>query len=121
MIERILNEIPNKTQVNPSELEELKPLVEHMAQSCKEAGVKLSDDRQLVIAIHLLAFIRRVAQDEYLPELDVEMFNEVSPELVELSRRVLESYVEMKDRLLDHAEIFYLTVHFEAAKFSREG
>ncbi|WP_028547298.1 PRD domain-containing protein [Paenibacillus sp. UNC451MF] len=121
MMETILKEIPEKTTVTEAELDELRPLLAYMAASAQEAGLKLSHDKTLVIGIHLLAFMRRVNNNEYLPELDEGMFEEVSPELVELSQRVLQSHVESSDRTLDAAEIFYLTVHFEAAKFNEEG
>ncbi|TCZ81029.1 PRD domain-containing protein [Paenibacillus albiflavus] len=121
MIETLLKEIPGKTTVTEAELDELRPLLDFVATCAKDASLKLSDDKMLVIGIHLLAFTRRVKLNEYLPELDESMFEEVSPELVELSRRVLQSYLETTDRTLDAAEIFYLTVHFEAAKFNEEG
>lgn len=121
MMENLLKEIPEKTTVTESELDELRPLLDFMATSAKEAGLNLSYNKTLIIGIHLLAFIRRVKNGEYLPELDESMFEEVSPELVELSKHVLQNYLVASERQLDAAEIFYLTVHFEAAKFNEEG
>jgi len=121
MLENVLKEIPEKITVVEAELDELRTLLLFMASCATDANLKLSYDKTIVIGIHLLAFMRRVKNNEYLPELDETMFEEVSPELVELSRCVLQSYLETTNRTLDAAEIFYLTVHFEAAKFNEEG
>ncbi|MFE5324006.1 PRD domain-containing protein [Paenibacillus sp. NPDC056579] len=120
IIETILNEIPDKTTVTTAELEQLRPLLTFTKASAEEAGLTLTHDKLLIIGIHLLAYMRRVRNNEYLPELEESMFEEVTPELVELSKRVLSSYEAGAERKLDAAEIFYLTVHFEAAKFNEE-
>ncbi|NRF95849.1 PRD domain-containing protein [Paenibacillus frigoriresistens] len=119
-IEAILLQIPDKTTIDGAESEELRPLLAFMKACTEEAGLTISFDRMLVIGIHLLAFIRRVKQGEWLPELEEGMFDEVSPQWVELSRRVLTSYVVPRKRILDDAEVFYLTVHLEAAQFHEE-
>ncbi|WP_079912584.1 PRD domain-containing protein [Paenibacillus sp. 32352] len=121
MMENLLKEIPEKTTVTEAELNELRPVLDFMTDIARESGLNLSYEKTLVIGIHLLAFMRRVKNNEYLPELDEEMFDEVSPELVDLSKRVLQKVLKTSERQLDAAEIFYLTVHFEAAKFNEEG
>lgn len=115
-VERILHDIPGKTKADPDELEELRPMLHCLLAGSERIGLPLTDDRLLVIGIHLLGFARRRKQGESLPELEESMLDEVTPELVQLSHRTLRSYGELAEQAIDDAEVFYLTVHFEAAR-----
>ncbi|MDG0874797.1 PRD domain-containing protein [Paenibacillus thiaminolyticus] len=115
-VERILHDIPAKTKADPDELGELRPMLYGLLADSERIGLPLTDDRLLVIAIHLLGFARRLKQGEPLPELEESMLDEVSPQLVQLSHRTLRSYGELAEQAIDDAEVFYLTVHFEAAR-----
>ncbi|RJG22767.1 PRD domain-containing protein [Paenibacillus thiaminolyticus] len=115
-VERILQEIPAKTKADQDELGELRPMLYCLLADSERIGLPLTDDRLLVIAIHLLGFARRLKQGEPLPELEESMLDEVSPQLVQLSHRTLRSYGELAEEAIDDAEVFYLTVHFEAAR-----
>ncbi|PZM66811.1 hypothetical protein DOE73_04695 [Paenibacillus dendritiformis] len=115
-IERILHEIPAKTKAEPYELEELRPMLLCLLAESERIGLPLTDERLLVIVIHLLGFARRRKREESLPELEESMLDEVSPELAQLSRCTLRSYGELAEQAIDDAEVFYLTVHFEAAR-----
>ncbi|WP_374015818.1 PRD domain-containing protein [Paenibacillus thiaminolyticus] len=115
-VERILHDIPAKTKAHQDELGELRPMLYCLLQDSEGMGLPLTDDRLLVIAIHLLGFGRRRKQGEALPELEESMLDEVSPELAQLSHRTLRSYGELAEQAIDDAEVFYLTVHFEAAR-----
>lgn len=115
-VERILHDIPAKTKADQDELGELRPMLYCLLADSERIGLPLTDDRLLVIAIHLLGFTRRLKQGEPLPELEESMLDEVSPQLVQLSHRTLRSYGELAEQAIDDAEVFYLTVHFEAAR-----
>jgi hypothetical protein len=46
------------------------------------------------------------------------MFDELSSECIEASRSLLQRCLAATGRELDDAEVFYLAVHFEAAKYT---
>lgn len=114
--EQALEEMKRQDAIRLEEVGEITDLLRLAQQLAAEKGVMLSFERALAMGVHLTAFVRRVRSDSYLPELEEGMFDEVSKELVEVSRQVLASYQLPENRTLDDAEIFYLTVHFEAAK-----
>jgi PRD domain protein (TIGR03582 family) len=119
-VEAVLDDIQEKTTVQPGELGEAAFLLTEMKTYTKEAGIPISHNKAVIIGIHLIAFMGRVERDEYLPDLDESIFEEVSPDAIKVSRRLLEQKPLPLGRKLDAAEIFYLTVHFEAAKLNQE-
>ncbi|MDO3409773.1 PRD domain-containing protein [Saccharibacillus sp. CPCC 101409] len=114
--QQALEEMKRQKAIEPEEVGEITALLELAQRLAEQEGVILSFERTLAMGVHLTAFIRRVRGGTYLPELEDGMFDEVSEAFAEVSRRVLESYELPEDRELDDAEVFYLTVHFEAAK-----
>lgn len=116
IVQQVLEEMKRQKAADPEEAAEVEKLLQLANRLAEEEGVTLSFERALAMGVHLTAFIRRVRTESYLPELDEDMFDEVSEELAGVSRKVLESYELPEGRELDDAEIFYLTVHFEAAK-----
>jgi PRD domain protein (TIGR03582 family) len=119
-IEDVLMDIPQKTTILPVELELVKTQLADVKAFTEEAGIGVSHNKAVIIGLHLMAFIRRVQNNEFLPELDEGMYDEISPECITISQRVLANYLETQERVLDDAEVFYLAVHFEAAKYDEE-
>jgi PRD domain protein (TIGR03582 family) len=119
-IEDVLLDIPQKTTISPEELELVKIQLADVQAFTEEAGIRVSHTKAVIIGLHFMAFIRRVKNKEFLPELEEGMFDELSPECITISKRVLTSYLATQERVLDDAEIFYLAVHFEAAKYDEE-
>ncbi|MEC0247007.1 PRD domain-containing protein [Paenibacillus chitinolyticus] len=115
-ISEVLEEIPQKTEASPEKLEAVKDLLTKLRPMSQEIGLSIPHTKAVIIGIHLLAFLRRVDQDEYLPEIEPEMFEEISAESVDLSKRLFAVYNMPPQRKLDDAEVFFLAVHFEAAK-----
>lgn len=117
-IDQVLEDIPQKTAASSGELQEVGSLLTIMQAYTDEAGIPISHNKAVVIGIHLLAFLRRVHNGEYLPELEESLFDELGKECIEASRRLLENGPLPPERKLDDAEVFYLAVHFESAKLN---
>ncbi|MCR8644847.1 PRD domain-containing protein [Paenibacillus sp. N1-5-1-14] len=115
-LESILKEIPDRIAVKQEELDELQGLIVKLLETTKQLGLTLTQDRAVMIAVHLLAFNRRVKSGEHLPELDEGMIDEATPEFIEASREVLEFYSKPINHIVDDAEVFFLAIHFEAAR-----
>jgi PRD domain protein (TIGR03582 family) len=119
-IEDVLIDIPQKTRILPVELELIQTQLADVQAFTEDAGIRISHNKAVIIGLHLMAFIRRVQNNEFLPELDEGMFDEISRECITISKGVLANYLAKKERVLDDAEVFYLAVHFEAAKYDEE-
>jgi PRD domain protein (TIGR03582 family) len=117
LIEDVLLEIPQKIKMNADELTDIRELLTTLKQYAGDIGLRIPHSKAIVVGIHLLVFIRRIKNQEFLPKLEDNMFDELSSESVALSKRLLESYKISRIDGLDDAEIFYLAVHFEAVKF----
>ncbi|UHA74251.1 hypothetical protein [Paenibacillus sp. 481] len=100
--------------VEPAEAAEVSTLMAHLQPLAEQTQLHIPQDRAVMIAAHLVAFVRRVARNEWLPTLDEGMLEAIDVQCVQLSRELLEQYPRMGARLLDDAEIFFLAVHFEA-------
>ncbi|MVP00222.1 MULTISPECIES: hypothetical protein [Paenibacillus] len=115
-LNEVMEEIPQKTEASAEKLEIVQTLLTDLRLMSEDISLSIPHTKAVIIGIHLLAFLRRVDLDEYLPEIEPEMFEELSTESIELSKRLFSSYQFPPTRKLDDAEVFFLAVHFEAAK-----
>jgi len=75
----------------------------------------ISEERWLSMGVHLLATMRRVEKGEKLPTVDQFIIDQVSPDMMELSRKILQN---IDSDFNDDAEAVLLALHFETAKNS---
>lgn len=114
MIDDIVKELAESTPEYSSEFSELRRLLQKIEGETRLLGIDIPKDRWLAIGAHVLAFVRRMTNKEKLPVIEAELFAEVHPDMVALSRRVLGE--EQKDWQVDETEAFLLAVHFEAIR-----
>ena len=76
-----------------------------------DQGIRPNDVQQQMLASHVKAMVWRAHSGESLPEVDLSLFEEISP----LSLRLAEQVVAWLDRLA-YEEAHLLSVHFEVAK-----
>jgi PRD domain protein (TIGR03582 family) len=76
-----------------------------------ERGIVPNDVQQQMLASHVKAMVWRSYSGEALPEVDLSLFDEISP----LSLRLAEQVVAWLDNLA-YEEAHLLSVHFEVAK-----
>lgn len=76
-----------------------------------DQGIRPNDVQQQMLASHVKAMVWRSYSGESLPEVDLSLFEEISP----LSLRLAEQVVAWLDRLA-YEEAHLLSVHFEVAK-----
>lgn len=114
MIDEIIQEIAGKSPEYLSEISELKRLLHVIEEDSRQMQLSIPRERWLAIGAHVLAFVQRMTSGEKLPEIEAELFAEIHPDMVMLSRRVL--YGDRPDWREDETETFLLAVHFEAIR-----
>lgn len=114
MIDDVVKELAESTMEYLSEISECKQVLQKIEAESRLLGINIPRDRWLAIGAHVLAFVRRMKNGEKLPVIEAELFAEIHPDMVALSRRVLT--VEKNDWQVDETEAFLLAVHFEAIR-----
>ncbi|MFC5706233.1 transcriptional regulator [Aeromonas eucrenophila] len=76
-----------------------------------DQGIRPNEVQKQMLASHVKAMVWRSHSGESLPEVDLSLFDEISP----LSLRLAEQVVAWLDNLA-HEEAHLLSVHFEVAK-----
>lgn len=76
-----------------------------------ERGIRPNEVQQQMLASHVKAMVWRSHSGELLPEVDLSLFEEISP----LSLQLAEQVVAWLDKLA-YEETHLLSVHFEVAK-----
>ncbi|USG64219.1 hypothetical protein NDK47_18940 [Brevibacillus ruminantium] len=114
MIEEIVREVAGATDEEMTEYSECKRLMQMIEAEMRERRYEIPRYRWLAICAHLLAFVRRMASGEKLPEVEAELFEEIHPNMLALSRRIL--FGQETGWQEDRTEVFLLAVHFEAIR-----
>ncbi len=114
MMDDILKELTESKPENISEISECKVILHRIEGETRRVGIDIPKDRWLAIGAHVLGFVRRMKNKERLPVIEAELFAEIHPDMVALSRRVLVS--EGETWQVDETEAFLLAVHFEAIR-----
>ncbi|MFE6160695.1 hypothetical protein ACFQ7F_17490 [Streptomyces sp. NPDC056486] len=100
------------TDEDRAELEAFLPLTHLYAQS---SGITFDDIRALALAVHALAFVRRVRTAEHLDALDPQLAAEVAPGRMAAVRHLIDSYCTPREFAARETEVLLLALHFEAA------
>ncbi|MDR0806712.1 MAG: transcriptional antiterminator [Enterobacteriaceae bacterium] len=77
----------------------------------KEEGAYTTDVQQQMLESHVKAMVTRAKTGEALPEVDVSLFDEISPESMQLAERAINTLPG-----LPIEEAYLLSVHFEIAR-----
>ena len=101
--------------MDSKERAEYKQLLQIVAVNAEQVHLEISEERWLSMGVHLLATMRRVEKGEKLPTVDQFIIDQVSPDMMELSRKILQN---IDSDFNDDAEAVLLALHFETAKNS---
>lgn len=96
-----------------ADLAELLPLIRRHAT---QQGLTLDDERQLAVAVHALAFVRRVRDGEYLDPLADELYAEVPADRLASARTLIDTYCAPRGYPAPDSEVLLLALHFEVAR-----
>ncbi|MCX4832204.1 MULTISPECIES: hypothetical protein [unclassified Streptomyces] len=116
LIERLATAVHDTTQPvmdeDRADLAEFLPLALAHAQV---AGIVFDETRVLALAVHALAFVRRVRTAEHLDPLDPELASELRAERIVSARTLIDTYCAPREFLAGDTEVLLLALHFEAA------
>ncbi|AIF52753.1 PRD domain protein [Pelosinus sp. UFO1] len=115
MIDTLIKTISLEMPMDLEEMAKFKKLLQMVAINAKQAGLEISEERWLSMGVHLLSAIRRVKKGERLPTVDQFIMDQVSSNMMELSRKILR---KIDSEFNDETETVLLALHFETAKNS---
>ena len=95
----------------------LLPTVERRAGAER---IVLDEERRLALAVHLLAFVRRVRTAEHLDPLDPTLSDEVAPQRLTAARELIDAYCTPRGFTARDSEVLLLALHFETAQQLQE-
>ncbi|WP_353940312.1 hypothetical protein ABII15_01070 [Streptomyces sp. HUAS MG91] len=116
LIERLATTVGDSsspvTDADRADLTEFLPLAQVYAETC---GIGFDDIRSLALAVHALAFVRRVRVDEHLDALDEELGAEIAPGRMAAVRTLVDAFCAPRGFAAHDTEVLLLALHFEAA------
>jgi PRD domain protein (TIGR03582 family) len=101
----------NLTPDSPALLRQTDLVLARIHSLLGEQGIRPNEVQKQMLASHVKAMVWRSHSGESLPEIDLSLFEEISP----LSLRLAEQVVAWLDKLA-YEEAHLLSVHFEVAK-----
>ncbi|MBG9802181.1 PRD domain-containing protein [Brevibacillus laterosporus] len=116
MMTSIVEEVAILSPMQDTEAYELIRLLEAIQELTNQIPLTISKDRWIAMGVHLLAFMRRVQNQEKLPAIDASLMEEGDVRLQQISQKVLDAYGLQYGFSLEPIEIFLLQVHLEVAK-----
>ncbi|MEK8174085.1 hypothetical protein NKH77_49360 [Streptomyces sp. M19] len=100
--------------------DELAVLLPAVRERAAAEEIVLDEDRQLALAVHLLAFARRVRGGEHLDALDPALLDEVAPRWLTVARELIDTYCAPRGFAAGDTEVLLLALHFAAAEQLQE-
>jgi PRD domain protein (TIGR03582 family) len=118
MIDTIIKTILVEMPMDSQEMVEFKELLQIAAVNAEQVKIEISEERWLSMGVHLLSALRRMKNGEKPPTIDSFIVEQVSSDMMELSRNILKQIKTSHDYSDDDAEAVLLALHFETAKNS---
>jgi len=116
MIDTVVKTILAEMPMDSQEKAEFKGLLQIVASIAEDVNLKISEERWLSMGVHLLSAIRRLKKGEKLPAVGPFILEQISSEMMELSRKVLRKIDSVNECSNDDTEAALLALHFETAK-----
>ncbi|MBO0451998.1 MULTISPECIES: PRD domain-containing protein [Enterococcus] len=91
--------------------EELESLINWLKEELSAVNIAPTELQWTILINHLNEMLKRSKEQERIPEVDPEMFSEVSQEALRLADGVVQ-----KISNLTQDEMYVLSIHFETAK-----
>lgn len=91
--------------------QELEELIDWLREELALANIEPTELQWTILINHLNEMLKRSKEQETIPEVDPEMFSEVSKEALHLADGVVR-----KIDNLSQDEMYVLSIHFETAK-----
>ncbi|WSQ31736.1 hypothetical protein OG763_41285 [Streptomyces sp. NBC_01230] len=104
--------------VSDDDRAELLVLLTLVEQQSADETLSPTQERRLAIAVHALAFVRRMRDGERLDDLGPEVFAEVPEERLRDVRQLLALYCTPRAQTPSETEVLLFALHFEAARQS---
>ncbi|OON71895.1 hypothetical protein [Streptomyces tsukubensis] len=111
----ILDQLADDTHLTEEDRADAEELLTAADAYAAGRSLPMNDVRRLALAAHTVAFVRRVREHEYPPELDRHLYDEVGEEQLAAVRELLQDYCAGRDHTVTDPEVLLLTLHFEAA------
>lgn len=112
---QILDRLADDTHLTEEDLADAEELLSAADVYAADRAIPMNDVRRLALAAHSVAFVRRVREHEYPPELDRHLYDEVGTARFASVRALLHAYCAGRDHDVTDPEVLLLTLHFEAA------
>ncbi|WP_372349076.1 hypothetical protein [Streptomyces sp. KL116D] len=116
LIERLADAVRDTghpvTDTDRAELAAFLPLTREYAET---SGIVFDDTRALALAVHALAFVRRVRAAEHLDALDDQLAAETAPGRMDAVRTLVDTYCAPHGFHAHRTEVLLLALHFETA------
>lgn len=119
MIEELMADISQQVSLAEEDAASLKELLAKTIETGRSLNAFFTLERGVGLGIHLLAFMRRVREKEYLEPVDPSLLSQVSSDAFNVSRQLLTDYGRKFEREIDDTEALLLAVHLEAARNSQ--
>lgn len=114
--QRVVARLAEDTPVATADRGDLATLLDAVRAYIDAQHIPFGAERELAAAAHCLAFVRRVREREYLPELNQELYREVDESLLTGARELLGNHCVGVDYIPADAEALLLALHFETAR-----
>lgn len=112
----IIHELSQHTEVQAGEQARLDEILTLVNEYLDKRSLTVTKERYVAIASHLLAFVRRVENREFLDDKDLAMSSEIDARLIEDSRNLLQTYCANRNYSITDTEAFLLAIHFAVCK-----
>ncbi|MGJ3508745.1 hypothetical protein [Enemella sp. A6] len=112
-VEQTIAAVATKTELTDTERATLRRAVPKLDELTDAQGYLLEPDRLELLALHVVTVLRRVAADQPLEPFDEAMFDQVSPQSMELAHELLAA---VEPGATQREEDFLIAVHLDTAK-----
>lgn len=116
MMEAIIRAIRQEVELTEDECRECALLLAATLAAAGEVNLIISEERLLLLGVHLVAVLRRARSGEMLPAVDESMLQQVAKDMQDLARKILGVSLVTRICQKDSTEVLLLAVHLAAAR-----
>ncbi|WP_180964025.1 PRD domain-containing protein [Haloimpatiens massiliensis] len=111
-----LNLIRNNLKIDENKLKDIEKDIEHVNSVLVKYNINFQDNFAISFWNHVISFVDRVKNNEFVDELGEDMLNELSEESIKIATELFSDIFVRYGREQNLSEIYLVAIHIQVAK-----
>ncbi len=118
---KILNLLQPKLDIKEENLPEFESIIENVKGILRQHNIHFNENSQIAFYAHIINYIRRLKEHEYLNLEYGEIRKEIDQDVYEIAEKIVEMISQKYDSKFEVPEVLLIAIHIQTTRVKSKG